>query len=167
MSFADNTVMTKIILTPAQRKVHRAEAHHLDPVVMIGNDGLSAAVTKEVNASLNAHGLIKIRVLGDDRVAREEMFQTLAEKLSAAPIQHIGKLLVLWRPKPEIKKVRSEDEDRMPGPRDFKVLKYSTLGGQRPEVKMLRVLGNQRLTQGGKVKRAKPKQTSIKKRSQT
>lgn len=159
--------MSKIILTPAQRKTHRAEAHHLDPVVMIGNDGLSAAVTKEVNASLNAHGLIKIRVLGDDRMAREAMFQSLADELSAAPIQHIGKLLVLWRPIPDIKKDRPEDEDRMAGPRDFKVLKYSSRGGQRPEVKTLRVLGNQRLTQGGKVKRAQPKQTSVKKRSQT
>lgn len=95
------------------------------------------------------------------------MFQTLADELSAAPIQHIGKLLVLWRPIPDIKKERSEDEDRMSGPRDFKVLKYSSRGGQRPEVKTLRVLGNQRLTQGGKVKRAQPKQTSVKKRSQT
>lgn len=159
--------MSKIILTPAQRKVHRANAHHLDPVVMIGNDGLSAAVTKEINASLDAHGLIKIRVLGDDRVAREAMFQTLADELGAAPIQHIGKLLVLWRPIPEVKKERSEDDDRMAGPRDFKVLKYSSRGGQRPEVKTLRVLGNQRLTQGGKVKRAQPKQISVKKRSQT
>jgi hypothetical protein len=55
------------------------------------------------------------------------------------------------------------DEDRMPGPRDFKVLKHSSRGGQRPEVKTLRVLGNQRLTPGGQVKRAKPKQKSVKK----
>jgi len=47
------------------------------------------------------------------------------------------------------------------------VLKYSKQAGQRPEVKTLRVLGNQRLTAGGQVKRAKPKQISIKKRSQT
>ena len=105
-------------------------------------------------------------MFSDDRAAREIMFKTLADELSAAPIQHIGKLLVLWRPIPE-KERAAADEDRMPGPRDFKVLKYSKRGGQRPEVKTLRVLGNQRLTQGGEVKRAKPKQTSIKKRSQT
>jgi hypothetical protein len=57
------------------------------------------------------------------------------------------------------------ENDRMPGPREFKVLKYSKRGGQRPEVKTLRVLGNQRLTSGGQVKRAKPKKTSIKKRT--
>lgn len=153
--------MPQIQLTIAQRKEHRAEAHHLSPVVMIGNDGLTPAVQKETDAALNAHGLIKVRVLGDDRVAREAMFQTLCNELGAAPIQHIGKLLVLWRPKPE--KVRAEDEDRMPGPRDVKVIKYAKRGGQRPEIKTLRVLGNQRLTPGGQIKRAKPKKKSIKK----
>jgi putative YhbY family RNA-binding protein len=158
--------MPQIQLTPAQRKVHRAEAHHLDPVVLVGGDGLTANVIKEVDAALNAHGLIKVRVFSDDRTAREAMFQQLSNDLDAAPIQHIGKLLVLWRPQPE--KAKVIDEDRMPGPRDFKVLKYSKRAGQRPEVKTLRVLGNQRLTAGGNVRRAKPKpKVSVKKRSQT
>ena len=155
--------MPAIQLTPAQRKLHRSEAHHLDPVVMIGNDGLTPAVIKEAEMALNAHGLIKIRVLGDDRAAREEMFMSLADQLNAAPIQHIGKLLVLWRPISE--KAREIDQDRLAGPRDVKVLKYSKRGGQRPEVKMLRVLGNQRLTSGGQVKRAKPKKVSVTKRT--
>lgn len=157
--------MPQLQLTIAQRKEHRALAHHLSPVVMVGNDGLTPAVIKETDAALNAHGLIKVRVLGDDRSAREAIYQQLADDLNAAPIQHIGKLLVLWRPKPE--KLREEAADRMPGPKDVKVLKYSSRGGQRPEVKTLRVLGNQRLTPGGKVKRAKPKKVSAKKRSQT
>jgi RNA-binding protein len=156
--------MPAIELTIAERKAHRAEAHHLDPVVMIGNDGLTPAVRKEVDAALNAHGLIKIRVLGDDRAAREIMLAELTEQLGAAPIQHIGKLLVIWRPKP--KKVKAEDEERRPGPREFKVIKNSSRGGQRPEVKRVRVLGNQRLTTGGMVKKAKPKQRSIKKRAE-
>ncbi|AMO21653.1 YhbY family RNA-binding protein [Ramlibacter solisilvae] len=153
--------MPRIELSVAERKVHRAEAHHLDPVVMIGSDGLTPAVRKEIDAALKAHGLIKVRVLGDDREQREEMFLALADELRAAPIQHIGKLFVFWRPKPA--KEKAVDEDRMPGPREFKVLKYSSRGGQRPEVKTLRVLGNQRLTPGGQVKRAKPKQKSTKK----
>ncbi|MBI2768595.1 MAG: YhbY family RNA-binding protein [Burkholderiales bacterium] len=158
--------MPAIQLTIAQRKEHRAEAHHLKPVVMIGNDGLTPAVKKETDAALNAHGLIKVRVQGDDRDAREAMYQQLADELGAAPIQHIGKLLVLWRPRPP--KVKTVDEDRMAGPRDVKVLKYSKMAGQRPEVKTLRVLGNQRLTPGGQVKRAKPpRQKSIKKGRQT
>jgi RNA-binding protein len=157
--------MPLIQLSPTERKAQRALAHHLDPVVMVGGDGLTANVKKETDAALNAHGLIKVRVFSDDRTARETMFQTLAEELSAAPIQHIGKLLVLWRPIPE--KEKAVDEDRKAGPRDFKVLKYSKRAGQRPEVKTLRVLGNQRLTPGGNVKRAKPKpKISLKKRSQ-
>ena len=150
-----------IELTPAQRKEHRAAAHHLDPVVMIGNEGLSAAVKKETDAALRSHGLIKVRVLSDDRQARQTMLEALADELGAAPIQHIGKLLVLWRPIPP--KEKKIDEERRAGPREVKVLK-ATRPGQRPEVKVLKVLGNQRLTPGGKVKRAKkPAQRSIKK----
>lgn len=132
---------------------------------MIGNGGLTPGVKNEIDAALNAHGLIKIRVFSDDRAEREALLSSLAEDMNAAPIQHIGKLLVLWRPK--LEKERPVDEDRKPGPRDVKVLKYSKRPGQRPEVKTLRVLGNQRLTAGGNVRRAKPKpKVSIKKRSQ-
>ena len=156
--------MSEIILSIAERKAYRADAHHLDPVVAIGGDGLTAAVIKEADHALNAHGLIKVRVHGDDRDAREAIYAELADKLNAARIQHIGKLLVFWRPMPE--KERVLDEDRKPGPKQVKVLKYSKRGGQRPEVKTLRVLGNQRLTSGGQVKRAKTKPVSIKKRNQ-
>ena len=152
--------MPQIQLTPAQRREHRAEAHHLDPVVLIGGDGLTEAVQKEVDLALNAHGLIKIRVFSDDRAGREAIYAKLADELNAAPIQHIGKLLVLWRPIPA--KDKPLDEDRKSGPRDVKVLKYGR-PGQRPEVKQLRVLGNQRLTSGGQIKRAKPKLKSVKK----
>jgi len=153
--------MPQIILTPAQRKVHRADAHHLDPVVLVGGDGLTPAVVKEIDNALKAHGLIKVRVFNDDRSAREAMLQTLTEQLDAAPIQHIGKLLVLWRP--YVEKVKPVDEDRMPGPREVKVLKFSKRGGQRPEMKRVQVLGNQRLTAGGQIKRAKVLKKSIKK----
>jgi RNA-binding protein len=156
--------MAQIQLTPAQRKDHRAAAHHLNAVVMVGADGLTPGVQAEIDAALNAHGLIKVRVQSDDRVGRESIFQTLADRLDAAPIQHIGKLLVLWRPISE--KDKKIDPDRMPGPRDVRILKNSARPGQRPEIKTLRVLGNQRLTPGGSVKRAKPKQRSVKKSAQ-
>lgn len=154
--------MPQISLTPAQRREKRADAHHLNAVVIVGSDGLTPAVQKEIDSALNSHGLIKVRVTSDDRAGRELMFQSLAADLGAAPIQHIGKLLVLWRP--PVEKTKGEaGEDRMPGPKDVKVLKYGR-GGQRPEVKTLRVLGNQRLTVGGTIKRAKVLQKSIKKR---
>ena len=153
--------MPQIELTPAERREHRANAHHLDPVVMIGADCLTPAVQKEVDAALNAHGLIKVRVFGDDRAAREQVYLQLCDELNAAPIQHIGKLLVLWRPIPE--KDKAFDEDRMPGPRDVKLLKFGR-AGTKPTVKQIRVLGNQRLTQGGLIKRAKKaKPKSLKK----
>ena len=153
--------MPQIILTPAQRKDKRSDAHHLDPVVMIGGDGLTPAVVKETDAALNAHGLIKVRVLGDDRAAREAMFAQLCDELSAAPIQHIGKLLVLWRPVPE--KASAEREDTRPGPRVVKIVKFSKNGNSRPQVSKVKVMGNQRVTQGGEIKRAKRRVTSVKK----
>jgi putative YhbY family RNA-binding protein len=153
--------MTAIQLTPAQRKEKRAEAHHLDPVVMIGNDGLTPAIRKEADAALNAHGLIKVRVFSDDRTSRETMFATLADELGAAPIQHIGKLLVLWRPVPP--KERVEREDRKPGPKVVKILKFSKSGNHRAQVKKVTVLGNMRLAAGGELKRAKKRLGSVKK----
>jgi len=153
--------MPAIQLTPSERKEKRADAHHLTPVVMIGNDGLTPAVVKEIDAALNAHGLIKVRVFSDDRDARDEMFSTLSDSLSAAPIQHIGKLLVLWRPMPE--KVKVEREGRMPGPKIVKVLKFSKSGNHRAQVKKIKVLGNQRMAAGGELKRARKRITSVKK----
>lgn len=90
--------MPSIHLTPAQRKEKRGEAHHLDPVVLIGADGLTDAVVKEADLALKAHGLIKVRMFSDSRPDREAALATLADRLSAAPVQHIGKLLVLFRP---------------------------------------------------------------------
>jgi RNA-binding protein len=153
--------MTSIVLTPSQRKEHRALAHHLDPVVMIGGDGLTDAVVKEVDHALTAHGLIKIRVFSDERASRETMWAELAERLSAAPIQHIGKLLVLWRPIPP--KEKAEREGGMPGPRTVKLVSFSKSGNHRATVKKVKVFGNQRVTAGGQIKRTKVRKKSVKK----
>lgn len=156
--------MPALELSAAERRQHRADAHHLDPVVMVGSDGLTPAVLKEADAALKAHGLIKLRVFSDDRAGREELFSALCERLDAAPVQHIGKLLVLWRPVPE-KAPKADDAPRKAGPKVVKVLKFSTSGSHRAQVKKLTVLGNQRLTAGGTVKRAKKRvTTSVKKR---
>jgi len=85
-------------LTVEQRKFLKAKAHALKPVVMIGAQGLSEAVLKETELALAAHELIKIRVLGDEREARENYLATLCESLNAAPVLHIGKLLLIYRP---------------------------------------------------------------------
>jgi putative YhbY family RNA-binding protein len=156
--------MTALQLSPAQRKEHRSEAHHLEPVVMIGNDGLTPAVEKEIDFALKAHGLIKVRMFSDDRAAREAALVTVADKLGAAPIQHIGKLLVLWRPVPPKEKV--ERDDRQPGPRTVKVVSFSKSGNHRATVKKIKVFGNERVTAGGQVKRVKKRLISIKRKAQ-
>jgi putative YhbY family RNA-binding protein len=156
--------MPAIQLNPAQRKEKRSEAHHLDPVVLVGGDGLTPNVVKEIDAALKAHGLIKVRVFSDDRANREGMLQIIADQLDAAPIQHIGKLLVFWRPIPE--KEVAEREDGRPGPRVVKIVKFSKSGNHRPQVKKVQVLGNQRVAQGGEIKRAKRRITSVKKLAQ-
>jgi putative YhbY family RNA-binding protein len=87
-------------LEPAQRRALRARAHHLDPVVTIGHHGLTPAVVHEIDVALAAHELVKVRALGDDREAREGLIERICAELDCAPVQRIGKLLVLWRPKP-------------------------------------------------------------------
>jgi RNA-binding protein YhbY len=133
-------------------------------VVRSGADGATAAVEKEIDAALKAHGLVKVRVFSDDRAAREALLAELSDKLSAAPIQHIGKLLVLWRPVPP--RPKAEREDRMPGPRTVKLVSFSKSGNHRATVRKVKVFGNERVTSGGQIKRAKVRPTSVKKKAQ-
>ncbi len=88
-------------LTPIQRRALKARAHHIEPVVIIGDAGLTPAVLREIDIHLKSHELIKIRVAGDDRDARTAMIATIGESLEASLVQHIGKTLVMFRPKPE------------------------------------------------------------------
>jgi len=88
-------------LTPAARRALKAQAHPLKPVIMIGNDGLTPAVLAEVERALKSHELIKIRILGDDREARTRWLKEMCEHTGAAPVQHIGKILVIHRQNPE------------------------------------------------------------------
>jgi RNA-binding protein len=93
--------MSEVILTPKQRQALKARAHSLKPVVLLGSAGLSAAVLQEIDRALTAHELIKVRVPADDRAERDDVFATVADSLSAARVQSIGKLLVLYRPAPD------------------------------------------------------------------
>jgi putative YhbY family RNA-binding protein len=148
--------MKTLTLTPADRAELRARAHALHPVVMIGADGLTPAVLKEVEAALKAHELIKIRVFGDDREQRIAIYERVCSASGAAPVQHIGKLLVLYKPRPDEEKTAPRT-DKKAGPKVVKVVK------RRPTVKKMTVLGNQRVTAGGNIKKAKPRQKSVKK----
>lgn len=88
-------------LTPAQRRDLRARAHHLNPVVTIGDNGLAPTVVAEIERSLQAHELIKVKVQGAEREQRDALMQELCAALDAAPVQHIGNILVVWRQRRE------------------------------------------------------------------
>jgi len=87
-------------LLPAFRRELRARAHHLHPVVAIGQHGLTPAVLHEIDVALTAHELIKVRVASDERNDREALLARICDALDCGAVQQIGKLLVLWRPRP-------------------------------------------------------------------
>lgn len=91
-------------LTPAQRRELRASAHHLDPVVIIGHHGLTPAVQHEIDLALLKHELIKVRAGSDDRDARTALLEAICAAADCAPVQQLGKVFVLWRPNPDLKK---------------------------------------------------------------
>ena len=93
----------KFELTSAERKRLKAVAHDLDPVVTVGSEGLKPSLLKEIDRSLNAHELIKIRAFSDERDEREAWLDAICEELNAAPVQHIGKVFVLFRENPDKK----------------------------------------------------------------
>lgn len=149
-------------LTAIERSALRSEAHALNPIVLIGEAGLTESVIKEIDSGLNSHGLIKVRVFGDDRQARITMYETICATLTAAPIQHIGKIFVIYRPKSEVKteKVLRKTGGGM---REVTIVKPSPSGTKRPTVSKVMLKGNERVTAGGNIKRAKSRQTSAKK----
>src|ERR1051325_3926197 len=91
-----------ILLGARQRALLKARAHALEPIVHIGQAGVSDAALAEVDRSLTAHGLIKIKLAGD-RGERDALATTLAERADAALVQQVGRIAVLWRPRPDDK----------------------------------------------------------------
>ena len=75
----------------------RGIAHSLNPVVMIGNNGMTESVLKEIELNLNAHELIKVQVAGDDRDTRKALYSEICAKTNATAVHHIGKQLVFYR----------------------------------------------------------------------
>ncbi|CAH2772339.1 MAG: RNA-binding protein YhbY [uncultured Paraburkholderia sp.] len=150
--------------------------------MLIGAEGLTDAVLAEIKVHLAAHQLIKIRVFGDEREERIAIYEQICDTLNAAPIQHIGKLLVIWKPEaaaqPAAKakrgalpSAREAAVEAKPGkgraPRVVKVVKPSEVPMRKPKAKAGLVRGNERVTQGGNIKRAKKRQTSTKRAHQS
>ena len=88
-------------LSPIERKKLKARAHSLDPIIHLGGKGLTEAVIAEIGRALEAHELIKVRAGGMERDARESALAEICARLEAQPVQHIGKVLVVYRRKPE------------------------------------------------------------------
>lgn len=177
--------MPALTLTAEQRSELRSQAHALKPVVLIGAEGLTDAVIKEIQTHLDAHQLIKVRVFGDEREERLAIYEEICDRLNAAPIQHIGKLLVIYkpeqaRPKTTTARAGARGTVRRPAgdvpsareagkhgaPRTVKVVKPSDNPMRKPKAQKVTVKGNERVTQGGNIKRAKKRQTSSKRAHQ-
>ena len=168
--------MPALSLSPAERSALRSQAQALKPVVLIGAEGLTDAVLAEIDLHLAAHNLIKIRVSGDERNARDALYDQICDSLSAAPVQHIGKLLVIWKPgtaEPHsVSSMSGVAGDigavKKGAPRIVKVVKRSPHAPaiRRSKLRKLVVRGNERVTAGGNVKRAKKRQTSAKRQNQ-
>ncbi len=86
-------------LTTSEKQKFRAQAHKLKPVVMISEKGLTESVIKEIDQSLKAHELIKIRIFSDERGEREQLSKEICKQTNALEIQLIGKIFVIYRKK--------------------------------------------------------------------
>jgi RNA-binding protein len=89
-------------LTPRERAHLKARAHALEPIVHVGQGGLTEAVITEVERALGAHELIKVRVSGPDRVTRALLFDAICARTDATAVHRVGKVIVLWRPQAEV-----------------------------------------------------------------
>jgi RNA-binding protein len=116
-----------LTLTVSERLALKGRAQALSPTVMIGNAGLTGSVLKEIALTLKTHELIKIRVMSDDRALRETMLESICTQLDAAPVQHIGKTLVIYKPNPEAHKIELK---KMPRHRGKKPLTKKQLGNR-------------------------------------
>ena len=102
-------------LSPKRRSELRAEAHKLDPVVIIGDKGLSDEVVAEIDRSLRAHELIKVRAASGERESRGAWLEAICARLEAHPVQQIGKVFVIYRENPQEKEPKKVEKPRSPG----------------------------------------------------
>ena len=96
-------------LSERQRKHLRGLAHALKPVVRLGNAGLTPAVLAETARALEDHELIKVKVPGGDRAARDTLFAALARDTGSALVHRIGNVAVLYRPDAELPRILIPD----------------------------------------------------------
>jgi len=79
------------------KRLLRKNSYSLKPVVIIGQNGLTDAILSEIDASLNAHELIKIRIREPNKHKRDEQCLKIQKKLGAEIIHQIGFIVVFYR----------------------------------------------------------------------
>lgn len=126
--------------TASEKSALKGRAHALSPVVHIGQNGLTESVLREIDLSLNAHELIKIRVFAEDRAVRVELLAAICAQTASFPVQHIGKLLVIYRKRPEPEMSAEEklaaDAEKVKAPRRSKADYSPDSGGKRIPAKI-------------------------------
>ena len=85
-------------LTDAQRKHLRRLGHDRNPIVLVGQGGISANLVAELDRALNDHELVKVRARVGDREARDEILEQLAARTGAELVQRIGHVALYYRP---------------------------------------------------------------------
>jgi len=96
-------------ISPSQKRYLRSLAHDLHPVILLGAKGATEAVVKELDLALSHHELVKVKLSGGDKEAREEQIQVLLDGTGSENVQQIGHVVVLFR--------RNEDDPRLALPR--------------------------------------------------
>ncbi|MCW9709558.1 ribosome assembly RNA-binding protein YhbY [Avibacterium sp. 21-586] len=90
-------------LSTKQKQYLKGLAHHLNPVVMLGGNGLTEGVIAEIDHSLNHHELIKVKIAGADRETKQLIIDAIVRETQATTVQTIGHILVLYRPSEDVK----------------------------------------------------------------
>ena len=88
-------------LRPRERHYLKGLGHHLEPVVQIGKEGLGAPQLAALEQALFDHELIKVRLGKNAPMGLEELMAAVAQKTRAEVVQHIGKVLLIYAPRPE------------------------------------------------------------------
>ncbi len=84
-------------LSNQQRKTLKAKAHHLKPLIRIGQKGLTDNLIEEATQTLDRHELVKVHIAQDDRQQRDDAAQELANRCAATIVNQIGKTCVLYK----------------------------------------------------------------------
>ena len=94
-----------IVLTSAQNRFLRGQAHDLKALLQTGGKGVTPAFLAELEEVLERHELIKVKVASEDREARDAMIADITQKTGSALVRRIGHVAILYRPSKEKRQI--------------------------------------------------------------